>query len=221
MNGQLTRAAARIVRASRKAYARKWNFLASFVLVFLASFGILWNFGLTPDSAKTPLVDAAPAISSAPAVSSSAPELPVKIEIPSIALSASIADPTVTDVSALDALLLKGAVRYPTSALLGAENGNVVIFGHSSYLPVVGNQAYKTFDGIQKLTAGATITVYSSDRAYTYSVASVVKEDANSAGIPLAVSGEVLTLSTCDSFASTSDRFVVTANFVESHPISG
>jgi LPXTG-site transpeptidase (sortase) family protein len=210
------RAAARLIRAARAAYARKWSFLAAFALIFAASLAALWQLGLTPEAAEAPLVasaDAAPA-----AVSASALELPVKIEIPSIALAASVADPATADIDALDALLLKGAVRYPTSGLLGQENANVVIFGHSSYLPVVGNPAYKTFDGIQKLSRGDTITVYSSDRAYTYVVETVEKEDANSAAIPLAVSGQVLTLSTCDSFATKSDRFVVTADFVESHP---
>ena len=110
--------------------------------------------------------------------------------------------------------------RYPTSAELGQDNGNVVIFGHSSYLPVVRNQAYKTFDGIQNLKAGDLIIVYSSDEAYTYTVAAVQKESAASdAGIPLAVSGKILTLATCNSFGAKSDRFVVTANFVESHPL--
>jgi LPXTG-site transpeptidase (sortase) family protein len=211
------RAAANLVRAGRAAYARKWSFLAAFALVFLASFGALWHLGLTPDPIQTPLVDAAPSASSTSVVSGTAPEEPVKIEIPSIALAATIADPTTTDIEALDQLLLKGAVRYPTSGLLGEENANVVLFGHSSYLPVVGNPAYKTFNGIQKLAAGDLITVYSSDRAYTYRVRTVEKEDANSAGIPLAVAGEELTLSTCDSFAAKSDRFVVTADFVESH----
>jgi len=124
-----------------------------------------------------------------------------------------------TDIVTLDKELLKGAVRYPTSALLG-ETGNVVLFGHSSYLPVVRNQAYKAFNGIQKLAAGDIITVYSSTATYSYRVKSVTKESANDAGIPLSVTGRVLTLSTCDSFGEKSDRFVVVADFVESHSIS-
>ena len=208
---------ARVWRASRRMYARKWSFLGVFAFVFALTLGILWQLGLTPDPAQ--IVEAV-AATSTPAVSPIAPEQPVKIDIAAIGLEATVADPTTTDVDALDALLLKGAVRYPTSGLLGEENANVVIFGHSSYLPVVGNQAYKTFDGIQKLHAGDLITVYSSDRVYTYAVSSVSKEDANSAGIPLQVTGQVLTLSTCDSFATKSDRFVVTANFVESHVLS-
>ena len=110
-------------------------------------------------------------------------------------------------------------MRYPTSAKLG-ENGNVVLFGHSSYLPIVGNQAYKTFNGIQKLKAGDVITVSSSDEVYTYQVESMTKESANNAIIPLTVTGKELTLSTCDSFTTKTDRFVVVANFVESHSAS-
>lgn len=148
---------------------------------------------------------------------STIPELPTKIVIPVINLSATIANPTTTDATILDHALLSGAVRYPTSAKLG-EEGNVVLFGHSSYLPIVGNQAYKTFDGIQKLVVGDDVTMYSSDMAYTYQVKSVTKESANDAIIPLLVIGKVLTLSTCDSFTMKTDRFVVVADFVESHP---
>jgi LPXTG-site transpeptidase (sortase) family protein len=146
-------------------------------------------------------------------------ENPVKIEIPKTKLVAPIANPTTTNVNALDTLLLKGAVRYPSSGLLG-QNGNVIIFGHSAeYYPIVNNPWYKTFDGIEKLVVGDTIIVYSSDRAYTYSVESVLKEDASADSIPLQVTGQKLTLSTCDTFGKKSDRYVVTATLVESHPL--
>lgn len=205
-------------------YARKWSFLGLSILVFAITVYALWRLDLLPNPPKaapqvavstSPLV----AATGTPAASLAGPELPVKIDIPAISLSAKVADPDTTNVEALDKLLLSGAVHYPTSAKLG-EDGNVVLFGHSSYLPIVKNQAYKTFDGIQKLAAGDTILVYSSDRAYTYVVRSVAKESANDAAIPLSVYGRVLTLSTCDSFGAKTDRFVVTADFVESHPIA-
>ncbi|KKW40572.1 MAG: hypothetical protein UY91_C0040G0005 [Parcubacteria group bacterium GW2011_GWB1_55_9] len=147
-------------------------------------------------------------------------ELPTKIEIPDISLAAVIVNPTTTDIPSLDEKLLKGVVRYPTSAKLG-EDGNVVLFGHSSYLPVVKNQAYKTFNGIQKLAMGDVVTVYSSATAYTYRVRSVVEEKADdNTAIPLSVAGKVLTLVTCNSFGQKTDRFVVVADFVESHSVS-
>ncbi len=225
----LVRITARLVRAARLAYTRKWTFLALTLSVFLLSVYALSVLGLLPDA---PVASAVPAdgitlasstslvasVDAAPALAGIG-EDPVKISIPVINLSATIANPDTTDIAALDALLLKGAVRYPTSVKLG-EDGNLILFGHSSYLPVVRNQAYKTFDGIQKLHPGDTITIYSSDAAYLYSVRSVEKENATSAAIPLSVSGKVLTLSTCDSFAAKTDRFVVTADFVGSHPIT-
>ena len=215
----------RLIRAGKRAYAKKWSFFGVFVFVFLGSVFVLGQLGFLPDA---PSVEAAPALLASSVIATQmststlavAPELPTKIEIPAIGLTATIADPTTTDISVLDQLLLKGAVRYPTSAELN-ETGNVVLFGHSSYLPIVGNQAYNTFDGIQKLVAGDVVTVYSAGTAYTYRVRSVAKESAASdAGISLAVTGRVLTLATCDSFTVKTDRFVVTADFVESHSIS-
>jgi len=207
-----------LLQAFGRALGQKWSFLGLFLLTFLLSLWMLAGLGLLPEPA-TAVTGSATSLSLADIQTAAvpvAPEEPVKIEIPSIKLSATIANPVTTNLDSLDALLLKGAVRYPTSAKLG-EDGNVVLFGHSSYLPVVRNLAYKTFDDIQKLQSGDVITVYSYGRAYTYHVRGVAKERADAGVIPLSVSGKVLTLATCNSFATKSDRFVVTADFVESH----
>ena len=211
-------AVVRLLRAGREAYERKWRFLSLAAFVFFGSVFILWKSDLLPDRPLARAVSPASVTSLAPI---SGIEEPTKIAIPAIGLSASIANPTTTGIEVLDGLLLKGAVRYPTSAKLN-ETGNVVLFGHSSYLPIVGNQAYKTFDGIQKLVAGEVITVYATDAVYTYRVRSVSKESAASdAGIPLAVTGRVLTLVTCNSFATKSDRFIVIADLVGSRAMPG
>ncbi|MDO8407710.1 MAG: sortase [bacterium] len=221
MNG-IVRITVAGIRAAGLAYGRKWAFLALFLLVLAGSVAMLARLDLLPGSSSTKATESAVALDTvAPAarvaLRATVAESPVKIKIPAIGLSATVANPTATDNATLDAWLLKGAVRYPTSAKLG-EDGNVVLFGHSSYLPIVHNLAYKTFDDIQKLSAGDVITVSSSDTAYTYRVRSVVKMNANDGVIPLSVEGRVLTLATCNSFATKSDRFVVTADFVESHP---
>ncbi|HCR52355.1 TPA: hypothetical protein DIV48_01750 [Candidatus Kaiserbacteria bacterium] len=218
---RIIEAMARLIQAGKRIYARKLSFLGLFAIAFFGSVSILGALGLLPDAPQAP---SAPAIVSEDSVSTNTAspliaELPVRIEIPKIKLAAPIMNPATTDIAALDAELLKGAVHYPTSAKLG-ETGNILLFGHSSYLPIVGNRAYKTFNGIQKLAAGDVVTVYSSDTAYTYRVRTVAKESASDALIPLAVTGRVLTLSTCDSFGAKTDRFVVVADFVESHPIS-
>ncbi len=202
--------AVRLIRAGERAYARKWSFFGLFAVVFLVSVIVLGTSGLLPEvssenKSKTTSIVAQPHI---------ATELPIKIEIPKINLSAVVVNPTITTVAVLDKELLKGAVRYPTSAKLG-ETGNVVLFGHSSYLPVVGNQAYKTFNEIQKLAVGDSITVYSSDMAYTYRVRNVVKKSANDGVIEFSIIGRVLTLVTCSSFGAKEDRFVVTADLYE------
>jgi LPXTG-site transpeptidase (sortase) family protein len=210
----------RLIQAVARAYARKWSFLAVFVLVFLGIVAVLATLDLLPQMPAAPET-ATVSVDADKPLPVDVIELPMKIEISTIGVVAEIANPTTLDIAALDKDLLRGAVRYPTSASLG-EMGNVVLFGHSSYLPVVGNQAYKTFNGIQKLSAGDVVTVYSSGTAYTYRVKSVEKESANNnSAIPLSVAGKMLTLVTCDSFGSKSDRFVVTADFVESHAVSG
>ena len=211
----------RFIRAGQNISARKRDFLGIFAVAFFGSVAVLGYLDLLPEMAPPAVAEAEESLPESPSASLpvAVSELPERIEIPKISLAAVIANPTTTDIGALDAELLKGAVRYPTSALLG-EYGNVVLFGHSSYLPVVRNPAYKAFNGIQKLVAGDTITVYSSGAAYTYRVRSVAKEDANNAGIPLEISGRVLTLATCDSFGEKTDRFVVVADFVESHSVS-
>ncbi len=221
--------AARLIVAAQKASARKWSFLAVAAVCFFGSVTLLARLDLLPEArtnvseTTVPAVTlaASPLVAGAGALATNAvAESPDKIEIPSIKLVTTVSNPDSTQIDVLDRALLTGAVRYPSSAKLG-ETGNVVIFGHSSYLPVVNNQAFKAFTGIEKLHAGDTIIVYSSSRVHTYAVRSVTKEDANSAGIPLTVAGKVLTLSTCNSFGEKSDRFVVVADFVESHPISG
>ncbi len=202
----------------------KGVFAGFFVLVFVVSLGTLAKLDLLPEAASATRAAAVTAFvatstSLVPATLPEVRELPLKVEIPAIKLSTVIENPTSTDIELLDKALLKGAVRYPTSAMLG-ETGNVVLFGHSSYLPVVTNKAYQAFNNIQKLKAGDLVTVYASTTAYTYRVRTVEKESTIDAVILLQVPGRVLTLSTCDSFGAVTDRFVVTADFVESHPAS-
>jgi LPXTG-site transpeptidase (sortase) family protein len=218
---EAARFTAELVRKTRQAYAKKWSFLGLFVLILLTSVLVLGWLDLLPDSPSTAVESESQPAKLEATTTLIAPvvvEAPVRIEIASLGLAATIENPETTNATVLDKLLLKGAVRYPTSAKLG-EAGNVVLFGHSSYLPVVGNKAYKTFNEIQKLEAGDMITVYSSGRTYTYAVRTVEKQNAEEGAIPLMATGRVLTLATCDSFGKKSDRFVVTADFVESYPV--
>lgn len=168
-----------------------------------------------PESAR-PLLSAD--VSDASVLARLRGEEPTSIEIPSVGIKAEVHNPNSTDIAVLDEALLSGTVRYPTSAKLGTS-GNVVIFGHSSYLPIVRNQAFKAFNGIQNLKKGDEIIVYSGTKAYVYAVEEVGEADASADAIPLAVRGQKLTLSTCDSFGAKSDRFIVIADLVETRAI--
>lgn len=233
-----------LVRGAQRVYSRKWSFLAAFVLVLLLTVQVCMAVGFVPDSidasstavatvatsnlnlnnsalvAAVPLTDSDDSGVAAPvngALNMNG-ELPTKVVIPEIGVNTPVTNPDTLDVNALDSYLSYSAARYPTSATLD-QQGNVIIFGHSSYLPVVINQHYKTFDGIQNLKAGDLIDVYSATNEYVYSVTSEQKESELSDAIPLTTTGHTLTLSTCDSFTTKTDRFIVTATLVSSSPL--
>lgn len=213
-NSATVKTAARFARASRTAYTKKWSFLAAFACILFLMVWLAASLDILPNPPKKQVIAIDPSsIPTMSAVAATAPELPTKLEIPAIGLVQNVGNPETTDVAKLDSALLTGPVRYPTSSNLG-EPGNVIIFGHSSYLPIVHNQAFKAFDGIQKLKAGDLIEVTGQGHVYTYAVETVEKENATVDAIPLSVQGSKLTLATCDSFGQKSDRFVVTATLV-------
>ncbi len=142
--------------------------------------------------------------------------IPVEVQVPSVGIDLPVQNPATTDVDALDALLNKGPARYVQSAELGVE-GNVLIFAHSSHLPIITNSMFKAFNQIPNVEPGASITLVGADgKSYLYSVDSVVKADTNDGTtINLDPSqGQKLTLVTCDTLTGTSARFILTAHFV-------
>jgi len=140
--------------------------------------------------------------------------LPSRIEIPSIDLDLKVQNPDTKDINTLDALLQNGPARYVDSAKLG-ESGNMILFAHSSHLPIVHNQMFKAFNRIPELQAGDSITIVGDDgKNYMYSVDSVVKADTDSTIDMSAKEGTKLTLVTCDTLTGKSARFILTADFV-------
>src|SRR5204863_10185400 len=107
-----------------------------------------------------------------------------------------------------------GPARYSGSATLG-EVGNMVIFAHSSHLPIVHNKMFQAFNNVPNAKAGDSVTVTGTDgRTYLYRVVSVARADANDATIDLSpTAGTKLTLVTCDTLTSKSARYVLTADF--------
>lgn len=199
----------------------KLKFAALFILLFMLMIVILGKLDLLPEDNSEPRftlteisVDTA-----VPVAEAAEPEYPARIIIDRVGTDVVVNNPSSTSIRVLDHELLSGVVRYPTSAKLG-ELGNVVIFGHSSFLPVVRNENFKAFNGIEKLLPGDVIRVQSEGTEYQYKVTDVYEADATNAAIPLTKDSKKLTLSTCNSFGDLDDRHVVEAEFVGSTQLS-
>lgn len=137
-------------------------------------------------------------------------ERPVRVVINEIDIDTPVITPASTDIDVLDRALLSGAVHYPSSPLAG-EQGNMLIFGHSSYLPVVQNKAYQAFNELQKLTPGSIVSVYTDTTRYDYKVDRVRLARAEETVITFDADEPTLTLATCNTFGAKQERWVATA----------
>lgn len=150
---------------------------------------------------------------------SDAAVLPVRMRIDRLDREMTILNPRSRLIADLDAALLGGAVRHPDSANL-AQDGNVFILGHSSYLPNVFNRNFQILNGIQDLEWGDVITVYSETHVYEYRVERVYRARAQDVTVPIAGTGKRLTIATCNSFGSVDDRYIVESKQVSVRPLS-
>ena len=205
------------------------QFLAIVVAVFILTFIALYAVGAVPNSFKffveTPIVStstpqASSGSNAGPVVDGflSNPNLPQWIRIPSIGVNSVILNPVTTDVASLDQDLLRGAIRYPTSGVLG--QGTVFLFGHNTGLPAI-NPAYKTFNGLRTIKTGATIEVDSATRRYFYTVQSLSLVNSTTAYVTISAHNNELIISTCNVFGAKEQRYVVHATFTNSQPITG
>lgn len=225
-------------------WAKKVSFLAVFFFVFTISYTVLVIVDFLPEppaeeaeqvepaeeaeaaTATTPAQQAesearigsvAATESEEPRAVPVAPVLPTSITIERLDKTIPVLNPTSRVVADLDAALLDGVVRHPDSATLSQE-GNVFILGHSSYLPNVINPNFQAFNGIEDLEWGDTITLDTADEVYTYRVEKVYQARAQDVTVPIAGTGNKLTLATCDSFGSIDDRFIVEAKRISVAP---
>lgn len=134
---------------------------------------------------------------------------PQSVRIPKVDIDTIVEFPESQEIDVLDQALEKGAVHYPGSGTIA--QGNIFIFGHSSNWGIVQNQAYKTFNGIEKLVEGDEIILESDGEEYVYIVSSVVLVDDNEALVELGGDRRKLTLSTCNTFGEKQERWVVEA----------
>jgi LPXTG-site transpeptidase (sortase) family protein len=90
----------------------------------------------------------------------------------------------------------------------------MIIFAHSSHLPIVHNKMFQAFNQIPNLKAGDSIVLTGADgKNYLYSVGSVKKTDTSDV-IPLTTDATKLYLVTCDTLTGKSARFVLEADYV-------
>ena len=136
---------------------------------------------------------------------------PERITIAKIGVDSYIQAPQSQNVSALDQALQKGAVYYPGSGTI--EKGNIFLFGHSTNWKIVNNQAYKTFNDLDKLEEGDEITLEADGYAYIYSVTDVTLVNDDEGLVEFNNSGRTLTISTCNTFGAKQERWVVDAVF--------
>ena len=202
-------------------------FVATTIVVFFSALSVADSVGFVPYyiDGTTPSYSEEVALSDLPQLGEDAfaqssartqTAFPVRIAISSIDVDLPVQNPQTTDIAALDKLLVKGPARYSPSAKLG-ERGNVLIFAHSSHLPVVHNKMYQAFNAIPEAKRGDTVVLTGSDGVeYLYVVTAIVKADINDGTtINLSQDGSSrLTLVTCDTLTAKSARYVLTADFV-------
>lgn len=198
------------------------KFLYAFLFIgfFFVSYFALYLAGLIPEEFKdVPASTEPPAFIKALQTSTdpSLGEEPVRVVIEKVGVNTVVHNPATRSVIALDELLKSGAVRYPGSGVLAS--GNMFVFGHSTSLAVVHNQAYKTFNGLGNLVAGDEITVYSTTKKYIYRVKSVRVEQSDLALVDLSTKERMLTLATCNTLGAKEERFVVEADYIRVMPL--
>ena len=187
----------------------KVSFFVNLFIILTITFSILYLFGLVPEAFKS-IVGRESVIESS---GNRIGDLPLSIKIPAIGVDSQIYNPATTSLEVLNDYLLKGAVRYPGSGLLGGD-GNIFIFGHSTGIKIVNNQAFKTFNGLRNLKQGDLVSVFSDNYEYVYKVLSVSMISADKELVEFNSNNKLLTLSTCSHFGEKSNRDVVQAEFV-------
>ncbi len=196
-------------RVNKKEIKGAMNFVLITMSIFLLSYFTLDMVGLVPNrlNFENIITDA-----ELPKNNESLPGTltrPDKIVIEKIGVNSKVLQPDSVNIAVLDESLKKGAAYYPGSGTI--EQGNIFIFGHSTNWPVVQNQAYKTFNGLEKLANGDIITLGAGEQEFSYKVTSVELVDSNNALVKFDNSGQTLTLSTCNTFGQKQERWVVKA----------
>ncbi len=204
----------------RQLRLRKVPFLVVFFLTVMVTYLALVVIDFIPEApAETATEEVAAEIGEVE-VAETEPEAPVveaypvRITIDKLDREVAVLNPESRNIADLDAALLDGVVRHPDSADF-TKDGNILILGHSSYLPNVLNKNFQAFNGLQTLTWGDKIRLTSADTEYVYRVEKVYEAKASEVFVPETPGEARLTLATCDSFGAKDDRFIVEAVLID------
>lgn len=195
-------------------FGQIFNFFSATLMVFFFLFSVLNLIGFVPEPKddKTNIVSGVKIVSANEITNIN----PTKIIIDAINVDAPIVEPANRDISMMDESLRDGVVHYPGSGLI-SDTGTMFLFGHSSSLPVIHNEMYKVFNNLSELKSGNTIRIQGGGIENVYRVVSVSLVDSEEALVDLSGDDKSLIISTCNSFGSKSERFVVRADFVGSY----
>ncbi len=183
-------------------------FIFVFILTFtiinssalLKKFSYFWNVTYNKSTATVK--------QTAPAFDATANAI---LDIPKISVNAPIAWNAVEPESYQK--LLDGVVHYKGTALPG-QNGNVFIYGHSSYYAWV-NSSYKdVFALLDKLSVGDKIYIRYNSVTYTYEVIDSKVISPNKIEVLKSTGESIVTLMTCVPIGTNLNRLVVTAKQV-------
>jgi len=219
-------------------WSNKFAFLITFFLVFSFTYVVFVAFDFLPEEHEqaelkpqqevsatlpettetTETTEITQEVEVEPVVQEQVAIYPTSINIAKLDKTIAVMNPVSRTIADLDAALLEGAVRHPDSATL-AQDGNVFLLGHSSYLPNVFNKNFQAFNGIQNLEWGDIIELETADAIYEYRVEKVYRARAQDVTVPIAGTGKMLTMATCNSFGSIDDRFIVEAKQVNTRTI--
>ncbi len=209
---------------------RKVAFFVVFFFTVLLTYAVLYSIDFVPgpmpedaSSTSREIDEQELLASSALQTNSSATEeeplsldpLPMKIIFDALdGREVAVLNPTEATIDAMNEALLSGAVRHPDSADF-KKTGNMLLLGHSSYLPNVFNKNFQAFNGIQNLAWGDIIRLQSEDTEYIYRVQKVREEKASEVVVPYDWGPSKLTLVTCNVYGAREDRFIVEAVLID------
>lgn len=116
----------------------------------------------------------------------------------------------------MDKDLYKGVVQYPTTPNAG-QDGNMLVFGHTSYEAWKHNPYATVFSKLPKLQEGQTMQVIQNGKLYDYKVITkkIVKPSQVNAEYLNYTKGNYLTLLGCYPIGSDTNRIMVIGELVE------